>query len=251
QTILARQAERLRQWLSGGMPDALPAGLLHEQASFATLGSASHGRANAEQALRSNNASAEYVKLAWGAPQAVADGKFRLLAEPAVSSQARGVVLTLSFEDGLVRTIEQQRRGTLAIPASAMVLPSGLRALINQALVEAKPMVMAYVDVDGQPRLSFRGSTQVYSDDQLAMWIREAQGGFTTAIARSPRVSFMYRDNLTKATYQLQGRARVAHEEDIRRRVFAASPQAERDHDFAMLGVAVLVDLDLVEGYAS
>jgi hypothetical protein len=32
--------------------------------------------------------------------------------------------------------------------------------------------------------------------------------------------------------------------------VFDAAPEAERAHDFAMLGVAVLVDLDRVEGYA-
>ena len=35
-----------------------------------------------------------------------------------------------------------------------------------------------------------------------------------------------------------------------RRLIFQRAPQAERAHDFAMLGTAVVVDLDRVEGYS-
>lgn len=250
-TLVLAQAERLRQWLQSGMSGALPAGLLDEQASFATLGSAVHGQANIEQALRSNNAAADYARLVWLAPEPLVDGKLRLQADPPRNHAVRGVVLTLTLKDGLLLSIEQQRRGVAPIAATPMVLPSALVVMINQALANGKPMLMAYVDAEEQPRLSFRGSTHVFSESQLAMWIRDAGSGFVASIAHAPRVSFMYRDNVTKATYQLQGRARVAHEESVRQRVYAAAPQVERDHDFAMLGVAVIVDLDLVEGYAS
>ena len=100
------------------------------------------------------------------------------------------------------------------------------------------------------PILSFRGSVQVFGDDQLALWIRAADGNFLRAIRGNPRVALMYRDEGTKATYQFQGRARVTQDAAQRQQVFQRAPAAERGHDFAMLGAAVVVDLDRVEGYA-
>jgi hypothetical protein len=98
--------------------------------------------------------------------------------------------------------------------------------------------------------MSFRGSVQAYGDDQLAMWIRSADGAFIGAIRQNPKLALVYRNEETKATYNFQGRARVSELESDRRRVYEASPEAERHHDFAKLGVVVLVDLDRVEGYA-
>lgn len=111
-------------------------------------------------------------------------------------------------------------------------------------------MVLAYVGDDGQPVQSFRGSTQVLSEDQLAMWVRNPQGAFIRAIGQRPRISLLYRNEDRRSTYTLQGRARVVEDAAMRQRVFDASAPAERAHDFAMLGVAVVVDLDRVEGWA-
>jgi hypothetical protein len=60
----------------------------------------------------------------------------------------------------------------------------------------------------------------------------------------------MYRDEDTKATYQFQGRARVSTDEAVRNRIYAKMAEAERNHDPARTGVALLVDLDRVEGWA-
>jgi hypothetical protein len=90
----------------------------------------------------------------------------------------------------------------------------------------------------------------VHADDQLALWVRNAQGRFISAIQANPRIALMYRDEGAKATYQFQGRARVTEVAAERQRIFERAPEAERAHDFAMLGAAVVVDLDRVEGYA-
>ena len=87
-------------------------------------------------------------------------------------------------------------------------------------------------------------------EDALALWIRNAEGGFIRAIAANPRIALMYRDEDAKATYQFQGRARVVLGPAERERVFQRAAAAERAHDFAQLGSAVVVDLDRVEGYA-
>ena len=40
-----------------------------------------------------------------------------------------------------------------------------------------------YTDDNGRPNLSLRGSTQVYSDTQLSMWVRHATGGMAKLYA--------------------------------------------------------------------
>ena len=45
------------------------------------------------------------------------------------------------------------------------------------------PMILASVDAAGKPRLSFRGSTQVFSADQLGFWARNADGTTAASIA--------------------------------------------------------------------
>jgi hypothetical protein len=131
-----------------------------------------------------------------------------------------------------------------------VALTPTLKQMVNGALVERHPMLLSYVGLAGGPILSFRGSTHAFSDDQLALWIRKREGNFIQCIQRNPQVALMYRNEDTKATYQFQGRARVSADEADRRRVFEAAPKAERDHDPDRLGVAVIIDLDRIEGYA-
>ena len=111
-------------------------------------------------------------------------------------------------------------------------------------------MLIAYTDESGQPVLSFRGSLQAFSDDQLALWVRNAQGSMLRSLQKNPKVATMYRDEDSKATYQFQGRARITTDDSERKRIYDASAQVEQAHDFAKLGVAVIIDLDRVEGYA-
>src|SRR5487761_2477282 len=90
-----------------------------------------------------------------------------------------------------------------------------LASAIDNAFENKRPITVAYVDQDGQPHLSFRGSTQVHSSDQCAIWIRERQGGFVRALAQNPRVTLMYRDPSTRTTYLIYGRARVETDPEI------------------------------------
>ncbi len=134
--------------------------------------------------------------------------------------------------------------------ATPVGLTADLRKLVDDALATRRPMIVAYVDAGGQPILSFRGSTQSFSDDQLAIWVRKADGNFLGAIANNSKVALMYRDEDSKATYQFQGRARVSADEAVRKRVYEKMAEAERNHDPARAGVVVLIELDRVEGWA-
>ena len=64
-----------------------------------------------------------------------------------------------------------------------------IKEALDNALTAGKPAVVAYVDENGQPKLSFRGSTQVYSPTQLAIWVRNPEGGLQKSLAANPRIA--------------------------------------------------------------
>ena len=121
---------------------------------------------------------------------------------------------------------------------------------INNALATKTPVVIAYADERGQPILSFRGSVQVSGEDEVTWWVRNAEGMMAKTIAAHPRVALMYRNPETRISFQLQGRARIVRDEPARGRVYENSPKPEQDADPNRKGVAVIVDLDRVEGLA-
>ena len=166
------------------------------------------------------------------------------------ASGGPGLVLTLHWNGSRFARLEQQRIAPPPPPAAPLALPATLTRLIDSALEQQRPMLLAYADAHGQPVLSFRGSVQVLDPSRLSMWIRRADGGFIRAIAVNPRVALMLRDEKSRATYQFQGRASVVDDPLLRDRIYCGAPTAEREHDFARLGVAVVVELDRVEGYA-
>lgn len=223
--------------------------LLQPQARYLMLGKDINGADAVADELLSGINGPLSRRLEWEAPRAVGE-QVRLQGRRQPGSRDRELVVTLSFAGDAVALVQEQRMPAPPPVAQAIVLPDDVKRRIANALVERKPMLVAHVDAQGQPILSFRGSVQVHSDDQLAMWIRNAQGGFIAAIHANPRIALMYRDERAKATYQFQGRARVTEVAADRQRIFERAPPVERAHDFAMLGAAVIVDLDRVEGYA-
>jgi hypothetical protein len=238
-------ADRFAAALAAGDASAL-ASALAPDAGFARLGRAVDGR----DAVLAELLGAElYRRLRWRAATRV-DGAVRLVADPDDPKREPGLVLTLAVADGEVRRIEQQRTPPVPPPAMPLALTPALRARIDGALAARRPMLVAHVDADGQPVLSFRGSVRALDDTRLSMWVRNAEGGFLAAIANNPRIALMYRDEDSKATYQFRGRARVVDDPPLREAVYLAAPEVERHHDFARMGVAVVIELDRVEGYA-
>jgi predicted pyridoxine 5'-phosphate oxidase superfamily flavin-nucleotide-binding protein len=130
----------------------------------------------------------------------------------------------------------------------ALKLDDELKTLINGALSERTPMVLASVDAEGRPRLTFRGSIQAYSDDQVGFWARNPAGGTMDNIAANPNVSMMMRNPDTRVVLQLIGRARRVEGAE-RDQVYANAPEFEQRADADKKGAAVVVDLDKVEGF--
>ena len=134
-----------------------------------------------------------------------------------------------------------------AADAGSLVLTEEVKALVNGSLANGTPLLLAAVSPEGKPVLSFRGSVQTYSDDQLGLWARHSQGGTLEAIAANPNVVLVYRSPTTPVL-QFHGRARIANDAAERKRVFENAPEREQAADPERKGAAIIVDLDRVEG---
>ncbi len=137
------------------------------------------------------------------------------------------------------------------MPADApLKLTAEIKATVNSALESGSPILLAAVGPEAKPLLSFRGSIQAYSDTQLGFWLRGTQGRTIAAIRQNPNVALMYRSAQSRGMYQFQGRARIATSEEVRKRVFEAAPELEQKADPERKGLAIIIDLDRVDGFA-
>jgi predicted pyridoxine 5'-phosphate oxidase superfamily flavin-nucleotide-binding protein len=160
-----------------------------------------------------------------------------------------GLVLHITFDSaGSIERVEQEMITAPRAQTTPLMLTDNIKAAVAGAFDNGTPIVVAYVDADGVPHLSLRGSTQPFSDTQLAMWIRDPSGGLVTALPTNPHVALFYRDPATRASYQFSGRAHVESDAHVRDTVYANTAELERNLDARRLGVAVLVDLERVEG---
>lgn len=167
---------------------------------------------------------------------------------PPMGAAPQKLSLTFSFNaNDKIKRVEQQQQGVPAQPPSE-TLPAFVRGIINGALANGTPMVVAYTDENGQPVLSLRGSTQVYSDTQLCIWVRNADGGIVKTMAGNNRVSLLYRDSKLRTTLIVQGRGHVSSDPEVRERVFQLAPEVEQNHDPDRKGAALIIDITTLQG---
>ncbi|WP_404710345.1 pyridoxamine 5'-phosphate oxidase family protein [Sphingomonas sp. MMS24-J13] len=131
--------------------------------------------------------------------------------------------------------------------SNSLVLTDELKTLVNNALADGSPLLLAAVNPEGKPVLSFRGSVQTHGDGALGLWVRNGQGGTLEAIRANPHVALVYR-SATTPVLQFHGLARIADDAAERAAVFDSAPERERASDPERKGIAVVVDLESVQG---
>jgi hypothetical protein len=159
-----------------------------------------------------------------------------------------GVTWLLTFDlDGQIAQVLESRLRAAPAQPKPLRITDAMAAAVNEAMDNGTPIVLGYVNEQGQPRLSFRGTTQVYSDDQLAVWARYEDAGLPTAIQKNPHVSVVY---YARGVGNLifEGRAHIDDAPDVRDHVFDQSPVVEKRADPERRGVAIIIDVDKVTG---
>jgi hypothetical protein len=192
-----------------------------------------------------------YAQGAWGYPEEV-NGKVTVSGSFTKMGAAPKVTrLTFSFDgsDKITR-IEQisEPRAPLDVTNN---IPDVARGLIDGALANGTPLLMACVDPGGKPSLSVRGSVQTYSDYQLAAWLRHGDGGTAEALAANPRCALAYWDSNVRAMLSIEGLGKVSTDETVRNRVYDLSPELEQLHDLDRKGAALIIDVTKMSGFTS
>lgn len=222
--------------------------VLADEATVVGIVGAASGKGRVIAALADPAASRLLAAATWDEPE-LGNGSAGVTATlpPGTAFSAMRLVITLDAE-GRIARVEQQLRPGPPLPPTSLALTPAMKEAVNGALANGTPVMVAYVDANGQPHLSPRGTAQAFSEDQLALWNRDPQGGMTRGIAANPKVALYYRDPKARTTYQFAGRARVTTDPEERTRIYENSPEIERNLDASRFGVAVIVDLDVVEG---
>jgi Pyridoxamine 5'-phosphate oxidase len=188
-----------------------------------------------------------FVTGTWSAPRA-GEGQVEISATfPPGGFVAAAALIARADDAG--RIVEITQRFTPAGPPEPVPLDlASFAPVVDGALGNGTTVVVAYVDDEGQPHLSFRGTVQVFDEERLALWARDAGGGLPRALPTNPRLAFWYHDPGTRTTLQFHGRGHVEHDPDVRDTVFERSPEREQQFDPERAGVAIVVDVDQVTG---
>lgn len=136
-------------------------------------------------------------------------------------------------------------------PVRELKLTAALKETVNRALERGRMISVAYVGLDGRPEISFRGSLQTYSDTQLAIWVRNPEGGILKAVAGGHvHIAALYGEvgAQSKAFITFRGHGRIDNTEAVRRAVYESAPPGERALDKQQKGVPLIIDLDSVDG---
>lgn len=133
------------------------------------------------------------------------------------------------------------------VDVTPLTLTAEISELVTGAMDTGNIMLLAAVDRDQKPVLSFRGSTAIFGDTQLSFWARNAEGGTIEAIRQNPQVAMMYRSQAVPML-QFIGRARIVDGAEDRERAFSIAHERERKSDPEQKGQAVIIDLDEIKG---
>ena len=184
-----------------------------------------------------------YYQGGWSVPEADGDNLKVTGTFPALGAAPAGMNLTFSFNgSGQINKIQQEMVAGPG-PQTVDAIPPHVQGQIDGALANGTPIVVAYTGEDGQPHLSLRGSTIVYSPTQLAIWTRNADGGLNKVVETNPRITLLYRDSKTRSTIVIEGRGHIATDEETRNRVYEKTPEVEQFHDTGRKGAALSIDV--------
>lgn len=183
------------------------------------------------------------------APVVGDDGDITVSGEmPPLGAAPSALDVTFHFNaEDLITGIDETVTVNLSPPEPTRELPLFARGAINGALANGTPMTFAYVDGDGVPHLSLRGSIQVFSGTQLAIWLRPTDHS-AAAIHENPVVALLYRDSKSRTTLTIKGTAAVDDRAEVRERVFNLIPEVEQTHDTKREGKALIIEVEELRG---
>ena len=120
-----------------------------------------------------------------------------------------------------------------------------MKDLVDNALGNGSPCILATVSGDGEPDIGFKGSMMVFDNESLAYWERTRRVHLKN-VKENPKVIVLFRDAKTKAAWRFHGTATALEDGPIRDQVMARTVKDELDKDPERKGAAVVIRLDKI-----
>lgn len=120
-----------------------------------------------------------------------------------------------------------------------------MRELVDPALANGCPCILATVSADGEPDIGYKGSMMVFDDESLAYWERTKRQHLKN-VTENPKVIVLFRDTKTKVAWRFHGKATVHESGPVRDQVMARTVPAELEKDPERKGAGVVIKLDKI-----
>jgi hypothetical protein len=120
-----------------------------------------------------------------------------------------------------------------------------MRDLIDNAITNGTPCILATASKAGEPHMSYRGSVMVFDDASLAYWDRVKRQSLQH-IAENPHVCVLFRHPQKRIIWQFVGEATIHDSGSVREQVMARTVQPELDRDPERKGVAVVIRVNKI-----
>jgi general stress protein 26 len=124
-------------------------------------------------------------------------------------------------------------------------LTDDMRKMIDPALANGCPCILATVSGDGEPDIGYKGSVLVFDDESLAYWERTRRQHLKN-VQENPKVIVLFRDAKTKVGLRFHGKAEIHEKDALWEQVMARTVKEELDKDPERKGAAVIIRLDKV-----
>lgn len=125
--------------------------------------------------------------------------------------------------------------------------------LLDKALADGTPCLLGTASKSGDPQIGPKGSIARYDGQTLSFWERSFRSTLAH-IKENPRVVVYYRNPgrasempFRGAALRFHGNARVVDDPKVRERVWELTVPLEKEKDPERKGVAILIDVDLIE----
>jgi hypothetical protein len=120
-----------------------------------------------------------------------------------------------------------------------------MRNMIDNALANGCPCVLATVSADAEPDIGYKGSMMVFDNESLAYWERTRRQHLKN-VKENPKVIVLFRDGKTRVNFRFHGTATVHESGPLRDQVMKRTVKDELDKDPERKGAAVIIRVDRI-----
>jgi predicted pyridoxine 5'-phosphate oxidase superfamily flavin-nucleotide-binding protein len=124
-----------------------------------------------------------------------------------------------------------------------------MREMIDNALANGCPCILATASADGEPDIGYKGSMMIFDKESLAYWERTRRQHLKN-ILENPRVVVLFRDPKSRVNWRFHGVATIHQQGPIREQVMARTVKDELDKDPERKGAAVVIRVDKITNLA-